>query len=49
MFSKKLIKKEQKHLKKKQEREYQVKKKAEQLLIQNKIIEKNKFHRENKK
>ena len=49
MFSRSLIKKEQKHLKKKQEKEYQVKRRAEQLVIQNKITEKNKFQKENKK
>ena len=45
MFSKKLIKKEERNRKRRQEREYQVKKKVEQLFIQNKITEKNKFQK----
>ena len=50
MFSKSLIKKEERNRKRRQEREYQVKKQAEEhFFIQNKITEKNKFHRENKK
>lgn len=49
MFSKSLIKKEERNRKRRQEREYQVKKQAEQLFIQNKITEKNKFQKETKK